>query len=155
MTGPASGTSEALLDTNVLVYAYDRSEPAKQERALSVLNSLVSAGRGVVSTQVLGEFFATLTLKLKPRLDSEDAIERLERHAHLWKVIPLTPAVVLAAARASLGFRLNHWDAQLWAAARLNGISLILSEDFSHGTSLGGVRFVNPFLPGFRVADWL
>ena len=52
------------------------------------------------------------------------------------------------------GYRLNYWDAQIWVAARLHQIPLVLSEDFSDGAVLEGVHFINPFRPGFRLADW-
>ena len=72
-----------------------------------------------------------------------------------WEIIPLTPAVVLEAARGVRDYQLAYFDAQIWATARLNQIPVIFSEDFNTGAILEGVHFVNPFLPTFRLADWL
>lgn len=71
-------TDRVFVDTNVLVYAYDRSEPDKQQMALQVLNQLHATHSGVISTQVLSEFFVTVTRKLKPQLSPEDAYERID-----------------------------------------------------------------------------
>jgi predicted nucleic acid-binding protein len=62
--------------------------------------------------------------------------------------------IVLEAVRGVRKHRLAYWDAQIWATARLNQVPLILSEDFSDGQVLKGVRFVNPFAPGFDLQVW-
>lgn len=58
-------SSRILVDTNILVHAYDRSEPQKQQQALKVLDRLVTTGTGVLSTQILAEFFVTVTRKIQ------------------------------------------------------------------------------------------
>ena len=68
-------TADVLLDTNVLVYAYDPRERAKQRRALAVLRRLVAVGRGKISPQVLGEFCAVPTAKLDPPLTRTEAVD--------------------------------------------------------------------------------
>ena len=64
-----------------------------------------------------------------------------------------TAHVVLEAIRGARDHRLNYWDAQIWAVARLHRIPVVLSEDFSDGAVLEAIRFLNPFRPGFRVAE--
>ncbi len=64
----------------------------------------------------------------------------------------VTLLVVLDAGRGVRDHRLSYFDAQLWATARLNQIPLVLSEDFTHGRTLEGVRFLNPFEPAFSPA---
>lgn len=91
----------------------------------------------MVSPQVLAEFFVTLTRK------------------QLWTVVESTGLLVLEAARAVRKYRLDFWDAQIWAAARLNMVPLVLSEDFAEDAVLEGVRFVNPFATDFRLERWL
>jgi predicted nucleic acid-binding protein len=137
------------IDTNLLVYAYDRSEPAKQVQALEMLDHLI--GISVLSTQVLGEFFIVLTQKLKRPLSLETARERVENYILGWPVLPITPMIVQEAVRGVSEHRLNYWDAQIWATARLNQIPVVLSEDFSHRRLLEGVRFLNPFNQGFQL----
>jgi predicted nucleic acid-binding protein len=61
---------------------------------------------------------------------------------------------VLEAARGARDYQMHFWDAQIWATARLNQITYILSEDFNTGSVIEGVRFVNPFAPDFQISDW-
>ncbi len=147
--------ASAFIDTNVLVYAYDRAEPEKQARALDVLDRLAHAGLGAISTQVLSEFFVTVTGKISAPLVIPEACLRLDNFLRIWKVLDLTGMVVLEAGRGVRDHRFNYWDALVWATARLNQIPLVLSEDFSDRAVVEGVRFVNPFDGDFRRADWL
>jgi len=147
--------AEVLLDTNVLVYAYERSEPAKQQQASDLLNALWAKAVVKISTQVLAEFFVTITRKLPAPLALDMARERVQRYMLLCDVVDVTRATVVEAIRGAREYRLHYWDAQIWAAARLAGVGLVFSEDFHHGAVLDGVRFVNPFRPDFRIADWL
>ncbi|MGI6154021.1 MAG: hypothetical protein ACOYJB_09370 [Christensenellaceae bacterium] len=67
-------TKKALIDTNVLVYAYDNSEPAKQKTALGLLDRLVISNKGLISTQILSDFFVVVTLKIPDPLTLEPQI---------------------------------------------------------------------------------
>jgi predicted nucleic acid-binding protein len=129
---------------------YDISTPDKQSQAVAILRALEANSAGAVSTQVLSEFFSVVTNRLRPTLPAQLALSELERHTEVWKVIDVTAPVILAAARAVRDHQLNFWDAQLWAAAKVHGLATIFSEDFNSGSTLGGVRFVNPFEPGFQ-----
>ena len=140
---------EILVDTNVLVYAYDRAEPRKQERALETLRRLAVGGRGRLSAQILGEFFRAVTQKIPSPLSASDAYGQIATLIRALPALPVTPLVVLEAARGGRDHRLNYWDAQVWGTARLNQIPLVLSEDFGDGFLLDGVRFVNPFARAF------
>jgi predicted nucleic acid-binding protein len=145
-------TARILLDTNVLVYVYDTSAPRKRSVARSTLSVLAEAGAGAVSTQVLSEFFSVTTKFL---LKHQEALDELQHQVHVWTVLPVTTEVILTAARAVRDHRLNFWDAQLWAAAKIHGIDTIFSEDFNSGSVLGGVRFVNLFEPGFHLPKFV
>jgi predicted nucleic acid-binding protein len=144
--------NEYLVDTNVVVYAYDGAAPRKQERALAMVRRLVANGRGRLSTQVLGEFYRATTRKLTPPLSPAEAHDQVALLAEAWMVLPVTPLVVLEATRGVRDHGLAYWDAQLWATARLNQIDTILTENFTDGRILDGVRFVDPFVPAFDVA---
>jgi len=135
-----------LVDTNVLVYAYDRSEHTKQRRALEVLDQLVRLNSGVLSTQVLGEFFRVVTRKIPEPVSLEEGRQHLREYVRSWSVVSITPDVVLESARATAEHQMAYYDAQLWATAKAYQIPTVLSEDFSHGTRLEGVLFLNPFL---------
>lgn len=143
------------LDTNVLVYAYDRSEPEKQQQALTTLDSLVNARAGVISTQVMAEFFVAVTRKIASPLTEAQAYTRLVNYLQALTVVDLTGLVVLEAARGTHDHQFNFWDAQIWAAARLTQISVVFSEDFSPGAVIEGVRFVNPFAETFQIEEWV
>ncbi len=144
-------TVAVLLDTNVLVYAYDLADRGKQRRAVEVLESLALRRAGAISTQVLSEFFSTVTHKLVKPLPIEAAEVEVARHLQMWRVLDLTALIVMEAIRGVRNHHLNFWDAQIWAVARLHHIPVVLSEDFGDGAVLEGVRFLNPFKPGFRV----
>jgi predicted nucleic acid-binding protein len=134
-----------LVDTNILVYAYDRAERAKQKRARNILDWLESRDCGALSTQILGEFFWIVTRKLAEPLTQAEAYTELERHLRSWRTIEMTRAVVLEAARGCVHYQLPFWDAQIWATAKLNQIPHVLSEDFQPGRTIEGVEFVDPF----------
>jgi len=142
------------VDTNVLVHAYDHSEPHKQHRALEVLDWLSISGAGMISTQVLAEFFVASTRKITAPLTVEEAYDRVKNYLLSWTVVNSTGMVVLEAVRGVRDHQLNFWDSQIWAAARLNQASVVFSEDFNIGAVIEGVRFVNPFEDDFQVTDW-
>jgi len=140
-----------LVDTNVLIYAYDRSEATKQLRAREVLSRLVDEGSGVLSTQVLAEFFSAATRKLPERMTPREGYVHLQEYARSWRVVSVTPEIILESARGAVEYQFPFYDAQLWATAKHNRIPRVLTEDFSHGTRIEGVEFLNPFtavLPG-------
>jgi predicted nucleic acid-binding protein len=138
-------SNKVLVDTNIFVYTRDRSEPEKQEKAQEILNKLVELETGVISTQVLAEFFTKVT---SPRFSSPieitEAYIELEALIGNWEVKEVTSLVVLEAARGVRDYQFSYWDAQLWAVAKLNQIPLIYSEDFNVGAEIELVRFVNP-----------
>ena len=142
-----------LVDTNVLVYAYDRSEPQKQTQAIRVLDHLTAGYLGVISTQVLAEFFVTVTRKIAAPLSIEQAYTSIENYLASWPVLDMTGQVVLEAARGVRDYQFSYYDAQIWAIARLNQIWVIFSEDFNPG-SIEGIQFVNPFDTTFQLEDW-
>jgi len=144
-----------LVDTNVLVYFYDQNSPEKQERANLILNRLQEAGLGRLSTQALAEFVNACMRKLNPPLTAAQAYEQVSVFAAVWPVLDLTPQIVLEAARGARDHGLSYYDSQVWAAARLNQIPVVFSEDFQSGQILEGVRFVDPFAGTFDVDAWL
>ncbi len=143
-----------LIDTNVLVYAHDRGEPKKQAQAIKVLNYLQVTGQGRLSVQCLSEFFSITTRGKQPKLARDAAAQQIERLAYSFPVHDLTPLIVIEAARGARDHSLAYYDAQIWAAARLNQIPVVFSEDFNSGSTLEGVQFVNPFAGDFVLETW-
>lgn len=101
---------DILVDTNVLVYAVDSANPIKQYRAIEVLESLVKAGTGFLTTQCLSEYFVVVTRKLFPPISAEQAHVNLVYFCRIWPVKPLTHAIVLDAAQATVRHRMSFWD---------------------------------------------
>lgn len=141
-----------LVDTNVLVYAYDPRDRPKQERAQAVLERLVPQGLAVISVQCLTEFFNAVRWRLPEPLSPEDALAQVELLVLACPVLDLTPMVVLEGCRGSNAYGLSLWDALIWAVAKLNQVPSVLTEDAPHGRLLEGVRFLNPFHPTFDFA---
>ena len=141
-----------LVDTNVLVYPYDHEHPAKRLRALEVLERVAPSGQGVLTTQVVGEFFRVVTTRLRHPLPLEEAERQIRAYLRAWAVMDVTSLVVLEAVRGAREHHLQYWDAQLWATALLNQIPVILTEDFSDGQVIEGIRCLNPFSLHFQMA---
>jgi predicted nucleic acid-binding protein len=130
----------AFLDTNVLVYLFDTTDPAKQARAREV----VATHQCFVSPQVLGEFYVVVTRKLATPLDPAVAGAAVAG----WpptQVVPLTAALVTAAITTSQDHQLHYWDALVLEAAAASGCPVLLTEDLADGSTLRGVRLENPF----------
>ena len=143
-----------LVDTNVLVYAHDRGEPVKQSQAIQILAALGVAGEGRLTAQVLGEFFRATTKPPVLMLTQEQAQQQIDDFIASWTILDTTAMVVQEAVRGVRTHRLSYYDAQVWAAARLNQVGIVFSEDFAEGSTLEGVRFVNPFSDGFVLEAW-
>lgn len=140
-----------LLDTNVLVYAHDGSDAAKQARAIDVLARVGSEPTGALPAQALSEFASVALRKLKPPMHPGLLYQQVEAFERAFPVLPLTPAVVLEAVRAVRDHKLSYYDAQVWAVAKLAQIPVLLSEDFDAGSTLEGVTFLDPFAPSLDV----
>lgn len=132
------------LDTNVLVHAYDTSEPAKQKKAQELLRSGLRLGRTFVSAQVLGELFVVLTRKIPEPLATSEAIAVVQGIAKL-EVVEIGVLAVNLALHYAAGGTLSYWDALIVAAARLGGCSILLSEDMTAGQTIDSVTVANPF----------
>ena len=144
-----------LIDTNLLIYLFDQNEPVRQSRATEVLDQLELMGLGRLSVQNLAEFLSVSTRKLSPPLSPNEALEQVNLFTRVWPVFDLTPLIVLEAARGVRDYHMSYYDAQIWATARLNQITVIFSEDFNVGATLEGVQFINPFAPEFVLDNWV
>ena len=138
-----------------MVYLYDIQTPQKAAQAQLVLDRLELTRAGRLSVQSLAEFLHVSTRKLDPPLSWTEALNQVALFTRMWPVFDLTPMIVLEAARGARDHGLAYYDAQIWAAARLNQVTLVFSEDFSDGQVLEGVRFVNPFGVDFQLENWV
>jgi predicted nucleic acid-binding protein len=136
---------KVFVDTNVLVYARDASEPEKQARATAWMATLWEKRAGRLSYQVLQEFYVTVTGKLSPGLDKELA-RREVRALRAWQPLAADFRVLEGAWLLQDRYRLPWWDALIVAAAQLSECQYLLSEDFQEGLSLGNLKVLHPFL---------
>lgn len=139
MTGPC------FVDANVLVYALDRTDPAKQQVAEALLNRLWREQTARTSVQALNEFYAVVTRKTSRAVRREEAWLVLEDLLG-WNPQPVDVVLLHRARAIEVGYKLNWWDCLIVAAAQLQGCSILYSEDLQHGAVYDGVRVCNPFM---------
>jgi predicted nucleic acid-binding protein len=133
------------VDTNVLIYLRDSTEPGKQRQAAEWMAHLWETGEGRISLQILQEYYVTVTGKLKPGLPAPEAREDVAA-LRAWR--PLEPDLSLLEEAWGVQdrFGFSYWDSLVVAAAQRTGCSLLLTEDLQHGQDLDGVTVRNPFL---------
>ena len=144
-----------LIDTNVLVYMFDRSVSDKHAQAIRILTALQTSQLGCMSVQCISEFMKATTRGPLPKLSPHEAAAQADWIMNSYPIYPLTSTVIRVAFRGFLEHRISYYDAQIWACAFLNQIPVVFSEDFSDGQILEGVRFVNPFAETFELEKWL
>jgi predicted nucleic acid-binding protein len=137
-------SAKVFVDTNVLVYSRDVSEPEKQEAAAAWMAVLWERRAGRLSYQVLQEFYVTVIAKLSPGMD-RDAARRDVQALLAWKPLTMNPLVLTGAWHFQDRYLLSFWDALIAAAAQAAGCRYLLSENFQEGLEMGDLRVVNPF----------
>jgi predicted nucleic acid-binding protein len=135
--------SKIFLDTNILVYAVDRSDPVKFARSRALLDTFKRDFAGVISTQVLQEFAAVALAKL---LQPEEIVLRELTLFENFEVVLATPSLIRRGVELRKEFQLHLWDATILAAAEHAGCEVLYSEDFQAGETYGSVRAENPLL---------
>jgi predicted nucleic acid-binding protein len=134
--------ARSFFDTNVLIYADDKASPAKQSRALALVAEHRRARTGVVSLQVLQEYFVAVTRKL--RLDAAIARRKVELLAEFDVASPEV-ADILAAIDLHRLHGLSFWDALIIRSASQSGCGVLFTEDMQAEREIAGVKIVNPF----------
>jgi predicted nucleic acid-binding protein len=135
-------TARSFFDTNIIIYGDDKSAPAKQRRALDLLAEHRRAGTGVVSLQVLQEYFVTVTRKL--HVEPSVARRKVELLAEFDVATPQL-ADVLAAIDLSRLHGFSFWDALIVQMAHHAGCKVLFSEDLQDAPQVNGIHVVNPF----------
>jgi len=136
-------SARIFVDTNILIYAHDVDAGAKHQVAKNVLRELWSQRSGVLSMQVLQEFYVNVTRKIACPL-SKDVARLVVNSYSVW-CIETTPAEITTAFRIEDESRIGFWDALIVAAAVKCGALRILSEDLNAKQVVAGVRIENPF----------
>lgn len=137
-------TAKVFVDTNVLVYSRDASEPQKQEQAMSWMAHLWRTRAGRLSFQVLQEFYVTVTEKLEPGLDRERARSEV-RSLLPWRPISVDARVIEGAWLIQDRYKLSWWDAVIVSAAQVGDCRYLLTEDLQEHQKLDNVQVINPF----------
>jgi predicted nucleic acid-binding protein len=133
------------VDTNILVYAHDRSTGIKHERAQQLLEQLWDSANGVLSTQVLQELCINLRRKVRQPLPMEE-VRQLIRDYSTWEVVTNTSESVILALEIENRYQTSFWDALILQAAESSGASILYSEDLATGQRSGEIQIINPLL---------
>lgn len=132
------------LDTNVLVYLFDTDAPTKQRRVQELLSNRELRAQVILSTQVLQEFYVSVTRKLTTPLSLETAFQAVQDLA-VFPIVQIDTPLILLAIRRSGKAKISFWDALILEAALIAGATVLYSEDFQDGAVFGGLQIENPF----------
>ena len=138
MTGPV------FVDTNVLVYRHDAADATKQARAGDWIAWIVELHVGRLSFQVLQELYATLTRKLQPNVEPQEARDIINLLAS-WNPLAVDLPLIKNAWDLQDRYSLSWWDALIVAAAHASDCRVLLTENLQHGRMFGTVRVIDPF----------
>lgn len=136
---------KVFLDTNIIVYAYDLSNKEKHAKAIEIIEELWASGLGVVSTQVLQEFFFTVTKKIAHPLHIKAAQEIIKDFLK-WDVVVNNGDSIVEAIEIYQKYKYSFWDSLIITSAMRGSVNLLISEDFSHGQIINGIKITNPFM---------
>lgn len=133
--------SKVFLDTNILVYSLDQADAAKKAKCRGLIRSLTVESKGVISTQVMQEFYVAATGKLgADPLLTKDILRSLER----FETVVVSPSLIKDAIDCSIINRLSFWDALIIVSAESARCEILWTEDLNHGQIIRGVRIENP-----------
>lgn len=144
--------STVFVDTSVLLYSEDLADPAKHRAARDWLRTLWLRRIGRLSMQVLNEFYANATRRLKPAMPAVDARAEVRRYQR-WLPWVVDQATVESAWAIETRYGLSWWDALVTASAQHQGCRWLLTEDLTHDQLIDGVRVVDPFAVGPEILD--
>lgn len=133
----------AFLDTNILIYAHDAGSPDKQRKSRELIAQLADSGDGVISTQVLQEFYVAATRKLRV---APIAAKGVLKTFSVFEIVQISTKLIHEAIDCSILNQLSFWDSLILAAASSAGCSTVLSEDLSSNQTILGVKVRNPFV---------
>lgn len=140
-------SARVFVDTNILVYAHDRGAGARYETARRLVERLWRERSGVVSTQVLQEFYVNVRRKAAHPVSAHEAHE-LVRDYLAWEVVVNDGSSILAALDLEQRHGLSFWDALIVQAANSAGLDRLYSEDLAAGRRYDAVEVINPFAEG-------
>ncbi len=134
------------LDTNIFVYSFDTSSPKKAAQAQKLIRSAIETRGGIVSYQVVQEFFNVALRRFVMPMSSVEAEQYLSATFRPLLSVHSSPALYGEALRIGARFRLPWYDSLIVASAIEGQCDLIYSEDFQDGQEFGSVTISNPFV---------
>jgi predicted nucleic acid-binding protein len=134
---------KVFVDTNILIYAHDRTAGRKHERARQLIERLWESGLGVMSTQVLQELCVNLRRKIAKPLSTDEVRELIQDYLS-WEIILNTPESIVQALELEARYKISFWDALILQAAESAGASVLYSEDLSAGQKYRAIKVINP-----------
>ena len=137
-------TDKVFVDTNILVYAHDLDAGDKHGLAAEIVSQLWESRNGVLSTQVLQEFYVTLIRKVSSTLSKLEARKLLQKYFN-WHVVLNDPLIIVQASEIEESYDISFWDALIVSAAYSQNVPTILTEDLNHGQIIEGISIKNPF----------
>lgn len=130
------------IDTNILIYSIDKFDKSKQKKARALLKEIAVSDTGVISTQVLQEFYVAATKKLNAApLIVKEIINGFEK----FEVVQITVEIIKDAIDVSLLNKISYWDALIIASAETAKCTALITEDLNAGQIIRGVKIINPF----------
>ena len=138
-------SDKIFLDSNIIIYAYDKSDPERQKKAQQILKEAFQNENGILSSQVCSEFFVVVTRKIKNPISSMDAKTIIASLSFL-QVEEIDLPLVKRAIETHIQFKISYWDSLIVSTAERAGCTIILSEDLNHGQIINGVEINNPFV---------
>jgi predicted nucleic acid-binding protein len=133
------------VDTNIIIYAYDVSAGNKHKTAKTIMMDLWDSGRGIISIQVLQEFFVNITKKVSKPLEIKSAKDIIKDFLK-WEVVIIDGESLLEAIEIHARYKYSFWDSMVLQAAQKGGAIILLSEDLKDGQTIDGVTIKNPFM---------
>ena len=135
---------KVFIDTNIIIYAYDVTAGKKHDTAGTIITDLWDSGLGIISTQVLQEFFVNVVQKIPKPMDKQEA-KVIVRDFLKWNVVVNTGESVIDGIDICVRFGYSFWDSMIIEAAIKGGAAVLISEDLQDGQVISGVTIKNPF----------
>jgi predicted nucleic acid-binding protein len=137
-------TVKTFVDTNILLYAYDREAGEKHQKARKAMVELWENNGGVLSAQVLEEFYVNVTRKIPKPLTKKQGLELITQYLS-WDTVSIHGGMVAEAAQLEDRAKISFWDALIVVSAQRSGARLLLTEDFQAGRKFGDLSVKSPF----------
>jgi predicted nucleic acid-binding protein len=136
---------KVFLDTNILIYAHDMDAGVKHDAARSIVEKIWDDEAGIISTQVIQEFYVNVIRKM-PKPISPVQARGIIINYFSWQVEAIEPHTILSASEIEEKYILSFWDSLIIATASQAEANKILTEDMNHGQIIEGILIENPFL---------